>query len=132
METLVSDNSVGFVGPTTNNCHGDQSKLYSVHRDSQKYKDKIKVLKNPICGFCFIFKKELFLKLKGFDPRYPFYGAESDFCDRAMKLGYKCVWRQDAFVYHIGSASIKAANKSEEEERRKALKLYWSTRKKPK
>ena len=70
------------------------------------------------------------LKLGGFDEKYKFYGAESDFIDRANKqFGYRCAWVKDAFVHHIGEASVKNSDMDVQKERSNARELYWKTRK---
>jgi GT2 family glycosyltransferase len=118
----------GFVGPSTNNCHSPQKKISSPEA-ARKYKNKAVQMKDPISGFCLLFRKSLWNELGGFDPMYKHYGQESDFIDRARICGWSCYWRQDAFVYHIGEASVKASGLDVEAARNEAKKLYWSTRK---
>jgi GT2 family glycosyltransferase len=88
-------------------------------------------MKDPISGFCLLFRRSLWLRLRGFDERYKLYGQESDFVDRAQKLGLKVVWRKDAFVYHEGEASVKAHSYDVQAEREKAKRIYWQDRRKP-
>jgi GT2 family glycosyltransferase len=128
MAVLKKDKQIGFVGPSTNCCHSPQSTITTLE-EAEKYKDITEVMKDPISGFCLVFSKDLWKKIGKFDENYDFYGAESDFIDKGMKLGYSAVWVKSSFVYHMGSASIKAHNKDENKERQRARDLYWSTRK---
>lgn len=132
-ETLCVDDTFGFVGPSTSNCHSPQKNI-PTFEEAAKYatrEDKVEVMKDPISGFCVLFRPYTWRKLKGFDERYSFYGAESDFIDRAKtQLGLVSVWRKDAFVYHYGEMSIKKSGMDVNKAREQAKKIYWSTRKK--
>jgi GT2 family glycosyltransferase len=127
--TIENIDKCGFVGPSTNNCHSPQKKIPSPEA-ARKYKNKAVQMKDPISGFCLLFRKSLWEELGGFDPKYKHYGQESDFIDRAHKQGWSSYWRQDAFVYHIGEASVQASGIDVGAARTEAKKLYWSTRKK--
>lgn len=117
-----------FIGPSTNNCHSPQKNVDTFEKASSYVgQDAIEELSQPISGFCFLFNTNIWYKLDGFDERYDFYGAESDFIERSVRIHkYKSVWAKDAFVKHIGSASINKSGKNQEEARKKALKLYWN------
>ena len=116
-----------FVGPSTNNCHSPQKSINTFENADALKHDANVELGQPVSGFCFLFNKIIWDKLGGFDEKYDFYGAESDFIDRAIRLfEYISVWAQSAFVKHIGGASIKASGKNQESERKRALKLYWN------
>jgi len=128
VDTLETNDDCGFVGPSTNSCHSPQSEVGTLLEAERLGKSEV-VLPDPISGFCLLFKKSLWEKLDGFDVRYKHYGQESDLIDRAKKLGYKSYWRQDAFVYHIGEASVKASGINVVFSRKEALDLYWGTRK---
>ena len=104
-ETLESDGECAFVGPSTNNCHSPQKTISSVE-EAAKHKDSVVRMKDPMSGFCLLFRKELWKELDGFDTQYMHYGQESDFIDRAHKRGWRSYWRQDSFVYHVGEASV--------------------------
>lgn len=57
-------------------------------------------------GFCFYIKRECLKKTGLFDAEtFPGYGEENDFCERAIKLGWKHVLAADTFVYHEGGTS---------------------------
>jgi O-antigen biosynthesis protein len=128
MDTLKNQPNCGFVGPSTNNCHSPQKAISSPEKAACKT-DVVIQMKDPMSGFCLLFRRALWEELKGFDPKYKHYGQESDFIDRAHKQGWKSYWRQDAFVYHIGEASVKSSGMNAEAARTEAKKIYWSTRK---
>ena len=78
-------------------------------------------------GFCLVFPKEVFRRSGGFNTKFGFYGQEVEFIRRVEKAGYKQIWRTDAFVHHVGSASAKKAEAAgefdEQAERDKAKEL---------
>jgi len=127
-ESSISIQDCGFIGPSTNMCHSPQRGV-STYQESEKHRGKVIKMKNPISGFCILFKKSIWDLLNGFDERYTLYGQESDLIDRATTHGFYSYWRQDAFVFHHGEASVKASKIDIEKERECAKKLYWSTRK---
>lgn len=129
MNTFEMDRTIGFVGPSTNNCHSPQKSI-ATYEESQKYLNQYEIMKDPISGFCLLFWRDVWFNYGGFDEKYYFYGSESDLIDRAQNKGIKCAWRKDAFVYHIGEASVKASGMDVKKEREKSRELYWSTRKK--
>jgi GT2 family glycosyltransferase len=60
-----------------------------------------------LLGCCFVCRRDLLQKLKGFDEIYsPFYWEDSDLAQRALKSGYKLVYTEDCKVYHQLSATI--------------------------
>ena len=126
--TIGRDEWIRFVGPSTNQCHSIQKTIPS-YEESQKYEQQAEIVNDPISGFCVLFPKVVWEELNGFDERYDFYGAESDFINRGQtKFGWTCAWRKDSFVWHKGGASIAASEKDEKAERERAKKLYWSER----
>jgi len=127
-ETLTNVEDCGFVGPSTNQCHSPQ-KSVSTFQEAESHRASAVKMESPISGFCLLFSKSTYNLLGGFDERYALYGQESDFIDRGFRLGLDAYWRQDAFVYHHGEASIKAHDIDVASEREKAKKLYWSERK---
>lgn len=126
---LTGPKDVGFVGPSTDQCHSLQKTIDKLEM-ADRYFGKAIRMTDPISGFCFLFRKSLWKKLGGFDEKYTLYGQESDLIDRAQNLGYYGYWRQDAFVHHVGEASVLASGINSKNEREKAKEIYWSTRKK--
>lgn len=130
METMLSHKSIGFCGPSTNQCHSPQMGI-STHREALLHAGETEVMVQPISGFCLLFRKSLWKLLGKFDERYTLYGQESDLMNKAQNQGYKCVWRKDAFVWHQGEASVKASGLDVEKEREKAKAIYWRRRREP-
>lgn len=128
METLLSDDSYGFVGPSTNTCHSPQSRLNIPEKAAQN--SGVEVMDQPISGFCITFMRALWEQLGKFDERFDFYGQESKLQVLAQDAGFKCVWKRDAFVWHVGEMSVKKSGMDVKAERERAKKLYWSERKK--
>jgi GT2 family glycosyltransferase len=130
-EYFAEDNiqvKVGFVGPSTNQCHSVQKQI-ATYEEAKKHAGKVVLTQQPISGFCILFEKSTYTALRGFDPRYGLYGQESDLINRAYKkLNLYCAWRQDAFVFHHGEASVKAAKIDVATERKIAKDLYWEER----
>jgi len=126
VDTLTTDERIGFVGPS-GNCHSVQSSVVS-EEHAQKHIGKVVMLKDPPSGFCLLFRKKIWDEINGFNEQYNLYGSESDFCDRATKVGYKYAWRKDVFIHHLGESSSKAYAIDTIKEREKAKKLYWESR----
>ena len=54
------------------------------------------------------YKRDLFLKLNGFDGLYlPGTVEDSDLCFRAWRIGYSCYYAPESRVYHKGQATFK-------------------------
>lgn len=128
LEAFNRNKWIGFVGPSTNQCHSPQKTIPS-YTEALKNAGNVEIMKDPISGFCVVFRRSLWKELGGFDERYSFYGAESDFIDRAKtQKGYVCAWAKESFVYHIGERSVKKSPMNVDVERKRARELYWSTR----
>jgi cellulose synthase/poly-beta-1,6-N-acetylglucosamine synthase-like glycosyltransferase len=128
MDTMKHIPVCGFVGPSTNCCHSPQSTVIT-YEDAQEFAGEEIEMKDPISGFCLLMRRCVWVEMKGFDSNYKHYGQESDLIDRAKARGWKSYWRKDAFVYHIGEASVKASGMDVDAARDEARKLYWSKRK---
>ncbi|HEY3132494.1 MAG TPA: glycosyltransferase family 2 protein [Acidobacteriota bacterium] len=57
-------------------------------------------------GACFI-RRDVFLTLGGFDPRFFMYHEDVDFCWRARLLGYRIITCPGAVVYHKYGATTR-------------------------
>lgn len=126
MDTLLSDDSYGFIGPSTDNCHSPQKQLNTPEKAAQN--PGIEIMDQPISGFCITFARALWEHLGKFDERFSFYGQESKLQALAQDEGFKLVWRHDAFVWHMGEMSVKKSGIDVKAERERAKKLYWSER----
>ena len=61
-------------------------------------------------GACFFIKKEVFKQLNGFDESFFAHQEEIDLCWRAFNLNYKTKYVSESTVYHVGGATLSAAN----------------------
>jgi len=52
-----------------------------------------------VCGACFAVRRKIFEELGGFDENFFLFFEESDFCQRAIKAGYKVI-RSEARLIH--------------------------------
>ena len=120
METFKLVDDVGCVGPSTDNARNHQNlEMEEILVDyGKKYPNWM------LCGFCLLFPKAAAQKIGGFPIDFGFYGQEVSFIRRLEQAGLKQMWRTDAFVHHVGSASAKKAEANgdfnEKEEREKA------------
>jgi len=127
VSTIANDKGIGFVGPSTNACHSPQ-KTIPTHELAEANLGKVEIMKEPISGFCLLFRKTTWVKLNGFDEKYELYGQESDFIDRAKSLGLHSAWVKGAFVFHHGELSVKTHGIDVAKERTKAKAVYWAAR----
>lgn len=61
-------------------------------------------------GACFFIRKEVFKQLNGFDESFFAHQEEIDLCWRAFNLNYKTKYVSESTVYHVGGATLSAAN----------------------
>jgi GT2 family glycosyltransferase len=54
-----------------------------------------------LMGACLMFKKEVFLKVKGFDQRYFLYFEDVDFCRQLNQSGYQVVYYPESKMIHF-------------------------------
>src|SRR5581483_2968456 len=60
-----------------------------------------------VSGACFVIRKEVFNKVKGFDERFFLYFEEADLCLRLKKKGYRIVFYPKSSVVHLKGRSEK-------------------------
>ncbi len=58
-----------------------------------------------VSGACMAIRRDLFDRLKGFDPQFFMYYEDSDFCYRTRKEGFHIFFNQSINVYHKISGS---------------------------
>jgi len=78
-------------------------------------------------GACILFPKMVFLKLKGFDPRFFMYFEEADMCYRIRKLNLKLIYLPTAKITHLVGRSTqdkKFIQKTFEKSRYKFFEKY--------
>lgn len=71
--------------------------------DRKKY--NIKRLVGTVCGAAMLVRKNLFLKIGGFDEDFFAYFEESDFCWRAWLQGFKIAYVPDSVIHHVLAGS---------------------------
>lgn len=119
IEVAESDNSIGIVGPISNEVSGVQKDIEAnyktidemhLYATSVREKNKNKIIQFPRVAFlCTLIKKEVIDKIGGLDERFsPGNFEDDDFCLRAQLAGYKTVIAHDVFIHHYGSKSFKA------------------------
>lgn len=82
-------------------------KSYTMHEWDHKESKFV----DQVIGAFFMVKKNLFIRLNGFDERYFVYYEELDFSKRAADLGYKTKYIVESQAYHKGggtSENVKA------------------------
>jgi GT2 family glycosyltransferase len=77
-----------------------------------------------VSGFFFLFKKEMFDEIGGFDERFYLHGQDSEWIDRVLESDWDIIIRPDVFVDHWVSASITAAK--EREEFSYDMDIFWT------
>ena len=130
LDVFNVERNVGAVGPSTNNSKNIQS---SSSRAFYDYEIEDMKGYETLSGFCLLFPKLVWSHVGGFPENFGFYGQEVAFLDGVRGMGYREVWRKDAFVWHYGSATVKkeqAEGKFDElKERRKAREKVAELRK---
>jgi GT2 family glycosyltransferase len=115
---LYSDETVGAVGPVTNNCSNAQSiavpynnieemkvfaEIYN-KSNSENWEHRLILI-----GFCLLVKKDVVDKIGLLDERFsPGNYEDDDYCFRITEAGYKLILCKDTFIHHYGSVSFGA------------------------
>jgi GT2 family glycosyltransferase len=77
-----------------------------VQRDFSKLPGSI----SWVIGAAMVIRRDLCLRLGGFDPAYFLYSEETDLCLRIRELGYEIGWMENIVVRHIGGESEKGVD----------------------
>ena len=96
------DNKVAAVGPSGDHVGGKQREI-GTERQAKQYVDKYVDI-DLLSGFCILLRTDLGIE---FPLEVPFYGGEHAWEVMAKRKGYKFIWAQGAFVYHLGEACGK-------------------------
>ena len=103
-----NDDMVAAVGPSGDNVGGIQREIGKKElADNYIGKYKKCIGKDTLSGFCIVIKKSAWKDAGGFPEEVPFYGGEHAFLVKIREKGYKLLWAQGAFVYHLGGVSVK-------------------------
>lgn len=93
---------------------------------TEKMKKNQKV--SDIIGCCFLIKKKVINKIGFWDEGFsPAYGEETDYCFRAINMGFELMYVGETEIVHYGSSST---NKLDSEwvwflKKRNAIRLEW-------
>ncbi|MFD2552194.1 glycosyltransferase [Bizionia sediminis] len=80
----------------------------SIEKDTQQYNNTSTIF--WASGACFFIRKSVFQALNGFDESFFAHMEEIDLCWRAFNKNLKVVYVGGAEVYHVGGATLNAAN----------------------
>jgi len=110
LSVFEKDKKIGLVGPVTNNAQDAQclnfpeilpsnyeeiSRKYSIKNSEEWF------FTNRLIFFCVAIKKEVVEKLGMLDENFKRgFFEDDDYCQRALKSGYKLAVAEGAFVYH--------------------------------
>lgn len=102
-----------------------KTKGYHLNYGKKNINDKIKEV-DYITGCCFLIKKETIRDIGLMQDDYFLYYEDADWCLRAKKAGYKCVYNPEAYILHEASSSAKEfSDKYIYYHSRNALMLAW-------
>ncbi len=80
----------------------------TIEKDMNQYNDTSSIF--WASGACFFIKKSTFETLNGFDDSYFAHFEEIDLCWRAFNAGFTTTYVGNSTVYHVGGATLDAAN----------------------
>ncbi|NRT35108.1 GT2 family glycosyltransferase/precorrin-6B methylase 2 [Clostridium beijerinckii] len=114
---LYSDESIGAVGPITNNCSNYQgiNVPYSTIDHMIEFASNNNISaperweqKPRLIAFCMLIKRTVIDKIGNLDERFtPGNFEDDDLCMRIIEAGYKLMVCNDSFIHHFGSTSFK-------------------------
>lgn len=84
-----------------------------------------------ISGAFFLVRRDVFLKLGGFDERYFMYGEDIDFCYRAKKAGYKILYNPSFEIIHYDMGKSKSRKRNKAINIRKGFTIFFRKYKSP-
>lgn len=116
-EKFFDVDNISLVGPVTNNAGGDQqiaTDQYNISQLDEAAIEHHSVYKGAmsffgfLSGFCLLFKREVYDKIGGLDPKFKVGGWEdNDFLLRAYLAGYKSIIDRSTFIHHYGQTTLK-------------------------
>jgi len=109
------------------------NKAYFFENKGKKLKSKEiystqKIKKGGIIGACFLIKRKIFKKIGLLDEKFsPFYGEESDYCERVRKAGFDIGYVGDSEIIHLGAKSTSTIpyDKVWYIKKKNAIRLEW-------
>ena len=76
----------------------------TIEEDNGQYDNSVKVFWTS--GTAFLTRKDIFIKLKGFDEKLFSHMEEIDYCWKCYLAGYDCYINTNAIVYHHGAKTL--------------------------
>lgn len=114
---LYSDESIGAVGPITNNCSNYQGinvpyitidNMIEFASNNNISTPKRWEQKPRLIAFCMLIKRTVIDNIGNLDERFtPGNFEDDDLCMRIIDAGYKLMVCNDSFIHHFGSTSFK-------------------------
>ena len=88
---LYKNKRYGIVGPSGHNA--------GVTREGVLGMSGLEVVKQ-LSFWCVLLKRKMFDELGLLDERFIHYASDNEYCMRATRAGWKCVWIKDVYLYH--------------------------------
>lgn len=111
--TLIKHSQLGAVGPQIKSFDGKKILMFGFRLNpylAYHQHDLSNTSQERNCDFlsgsCLLTKRNLFLKMAGFDENFFFYFEDLDFSLRLKKAGYLMRYQPKAIVYHHSSQTI--------------------------
>jgi len=102
---LYPDNTIQHAGVNINHGYHPYHKNLKLDKNLYDYYFKVSPTETvvAITGACLMTKKELFVKVKGFDEKYPLALSDIDYCMKLRSKGYSSVLTSDVTLIHYES-----------------------------
>lgn len=120
---IYEDNTIQYAGMATGVRNLTGTTFHCYHKDSTNYLNFPQLVRNVsiLSGACVAVKKDLFLRIGGFDAvNTPIGHSDVDLSFKILEAGYRCVYTPYAVLRHIGHLSLKTFE--EEEVKQKTVK----------
>ncbi len=104
---IFSDRRLQFFVIKGKNYYLDENETVKINKNDEKELNKIQEIKMANAA-CVLVKKEVIEKIGIFDKFVPYYGEETDYCNRAIKNGFKIVYDPRSIVIHLKAQTIDA------------------------
>jgi len=119
IDCAEADNSIGMVGPITNESSGLQKLKEVPYSNLEEYHEFADYVarqnqnkytpRSRISAFAFLMKRKVYEEVGKFDETFGKGNYEDDdFCLRATKKGFKIMLAEDVFIHHYGNATFDA------------------------
>jgi len=73
-----------------------------------EFQKEVSVVPSPFCAFyCTLIDKEIVDKVGALNTLFRNGGEDLDYCERAKRYGYECLWTKAAFCFHFGGKTRK-------------------------